>query len=72
MNQWKLNEEGKPIVPYALQEAFYQIADTEMEKRIQAGLLTNRFSIREFAMQMLAKGYAMCMDESQVKEIEST
>lgn len=47
----------KKTVPNNLQTAFYEIADKEMEKHIQLGLLTNRFSIREFAMQMMCRGY---------------
>jgi hypothetical protein len=47
----------KKEVPPELQTAFYEIADAEMERRIKLGLLSNRFTIREFAMQMLCKGY---------------
>lgn len=64
----------KKEVPAQIQTAFIEIADAEMEKRIKLGLLSNRFTIREFAVQMLCKGYYYEQDklDANAKENHST
>jgi hypothetical protein len=57
--EWELGENGKPMPPKWLQQKFYELADAQMEKCLKAGLLTNRFGIRGFAMDMMACGYDM-------------
>ena len=44
-------------VPDELQKSFIKIVDEHMEKALEAGLLTNRFSLRAFGIQMMCHGY---------------
>jgi len=66
LKNWKKNKNGKFDVPCELQQQFYKVADDQMEKLLVKGLLTNRFSIRSFAIDMLSVGYKIRMDEESL------
>lgn len=57
MEELKYTEDGKISVPGELQQKFYEIADQRMEQFLSAGLLTNRFTLRAFAVEMMCAGY---------------
>jgi hypothetical protein len=44
-------------VPDELQREFIKIVDEHMEKALDAGLLSSRFSLRAFGVQMMCHGY---------------
>jgi hypothetical protein len=54
---WALGENGKPTPPKHLQQMFYDVATKQYEKLRSAGLLTNKFSIVGYGIDMMASGY---------------
>jgi hypothetical protein len=62
---WEEGDNGKLRPPAALQTKILEIVNGQMEKYIAAGGLTNRFSIRSFAADLMAAGYKMKNDTLQ-------
>lgn len=63
LEKWPLGDNGKPSPPKDLQRKFLDIVNEQMEKYLEAGMLTDRFSIRSFGLDLMATGYKMCMDD---------